>query len=244
MKPFTITPKVDETQEFIEIANDFSNPLELVREAISNSYDAGATKIKISFEVVKQYGESILKIILKDNGSGMNSNSLQNFFDLGNSTRRGDVSAIGEKGHGTKVYFKSSKIEVRTFCENIGLLAVMDKPLKRLFDRQIPAVQVSTINDADIGTEITIYGYNSNRRDRFTHPILKDYIIWHTKHGSIEKQFSDSVGDVSLELKGLGTDEFETIGQGHYFPENSENIGKLFENHGYVKISCCHVGST
>ena len=231
MKPFTITPKVDETQEFIEIANDFSNPLELVREAISNSYDAGATKIKISFEVVKQYGESILKIILKDNGSGMNSNSLQNFFDLGNSTRRGDVSAIGEKGHGTKVYFKSSKIEVRTFCENIGLLAVMDKPLKRLFDRQIPAVQVSTINDADIGTEITIYGYNSNRRDRFTHSILKDYIIWHTKHGSIEKQFSDSVGDVSLELKGLGTDEFETIGQGHYFPENSENIAKLFENH-------------
>jgi hypothetical protein len=35
MAEFTITPKVDETQEFIEIANDFANPLDLVREAIS-----------------------------------------------------------------------------------------------------------------------------------------------------------------------------------------------------------------
>ncbi|MDO9101307.1 MAG: hypothetical protein Q8K74_08240 [Candidatus Nitrotoga sp.] len=34
MELFVITPKVDETQEFIEIANDFSNPLDLVREVI------------------------------------------------------------------------------------------------------------------------------------------------------------------------------------------------------------------
>jgi hypothetical protein len=31
---YQITPTVDQTQEFIEIANDFSNPLELVREAM------------------------------------------------------------------------------------------------------------------------------------------------------------------------------------------------------------------
>ncbi|SFD95042.1 hypothetical protein SAMN05428981_102467 [Bacillus sp. OV194] len=52
---FTIRPKVDETQEFIEIANDFSNPLELVREAISNSFDAKANKIWISFEVIREF---------------------------------------------------------------------------------------------------------------------------------------------------------------------------------------------
>ena len=39
-EPYQITPTVDQTQEFIEIANDFSNPLELVREALSNAYDA------------------------------------------------------------------------------------------------------------------------------------------------------------------------------------------------------------
>jgi len=42
MAEFTLTPKVDETQEFIEIAHDFANPLDLVREAISNSFDAQA----------------------------------------------------------------------------------------------------------------------------------------------------------------------------------------------------------
>lgn len=231
MNSFTITPKVDETQEFIEIANDFSNPLDLVREAISNSYDAGSNEIRISFEVIKQYGESILKITLKDNGSGMTADHLQNFFDLGNSTRRGDEDTIGEKGHGTKVYFNSNKIEVKTFRDGVGLLAVMEEPFRKLFDRKIPTVDVSSVDDADVGTEITIYGYNNNRRDRFTHPILKDYINWFTKHGSIEGQFADSIDGVSLFLKGLGESELEEISQGHHFPDDSKDINKLFEEH-------------
>jgi hypothetical protein len=37
----------------------------------------------------------------------MGKAELQSFFDLGNSTRRGDNATIGEKGHGTKVYFNS-----------------------------------------------------------------------------------------------------------------------------------------
>ncbi|KAA6230678.1 hypothetical protein FP507_10045 [Chlorobium phaeovibrioides] len=230
MESYVITPKVDETQEFIEIANDFSNPLDLIREAISNSYDAGSNEIKISFDVVKQYGESILKIVLKDNGSGMTPEQLQSFFDLGNSTRRGDENTIGEKGHGTKVYFNSKKIEVKTSANGNGLLAVMDDPFKKLFDREIPTVNVSPNNDLSDGTEITIYGYNNNRRDKFTHPNLKDYIVWFTKHGSIEKQFVDSCDVVTLSLKGLGNDEFEIIPQGHYFPEDNKDINKLFED--------------
>ena len=99
MSEFVIKPKVDETQEFIEIANNFSNPLEIVREAISNSYDAKASQIKISFDVVSEYGESILKIVIEDNGAGMDKDGLQSFFDLGNSLRRNDPSSIGEKGH-------------------------------------------------------------------------------------------------------------------------------------------------
>lgn len=230
MEKFTITPKVDETQEFIEIANDFSNPLDIVREAISNSYDAGATNISISFEVVKQYGESKLKIILKDNGSGMNQHTLQNFFDLGNSSRRDNQNAIGEKGHGTKVYFNSSRIEVRTSeSDSEGYLAVMDNPFRKLFDRKIPEVEVSR-SFVDKGTEITIFGYNNDRREKFTHHILKDYINWFTKHGSVESSFQDIKG-VTLKLKGLGIDDFEEIPQGHFFPKNSDNINRLFENH-------------
>lgn len=231
MSSFIITPKVDETQEFIEIANDFSNPLDLVREAVSNSYDAGASTIHISFEVVKKYGESILKIVIKDDGSGMTREQLQNFFDLGNSTRRGDGDSIGEKGHGTKVYFNSNRIEVRTSCGESGFLAVMNEPFKKLFDRQIPSVEVENIDNAEKGTEIVIFGYNNNRRDRFTHPILKDYINWFTKHGAIENQFSEPYKKAALFLKGLGRQDFEGIEQGHRFPDDSKDINKLFEDH-------------
>ncbi len=231
MEPYIITPKVDETQEFIEIANDFSNPLDLVREAVSNAYDAGASEIQISFDVIKEYGESILKIVLKDNGSGMTSEQLQSFFDLGNSTRRDDANTIGEKGHGTKVYFNSKKIEVKTSPGGGGLTAVMEEPFRKLFDREIPTVKVTINDEIKKGTEITIYGYNKNRRDRFTHSILKDFIVWFTKHGSIEGQFLDCCNMVTLSLKGLGESEFEKITQGHYFPEDSKDINKLFEEH-------------
>lgn len=231
MESYIITPKVDETQEFIEIANDFSNPLDLVREAISNSYDAKSTEIKISFEVVKQYGESVLKIILKDDGDGMNKDQLQSFFDLGNSTRRDDAATIGEKGHGTKVYFNCRRIEVLTSTGDQGFNAIMDEPFRKLFDREIPTVEVIPNNEIEKGTEIIIYGYNNNRRDKFTHPILKDHIIWFTKHGSIENQFYNPEQKVRLFLHGLGVTDFEEIQQGHYFPENSKDINKLLDDY-------------
>ncbi len=231
MASYILTPKVDETQEFIEIANDFSNPLDLVREAISNSYDAKSTEIYISFDVIKQFGESILKITLNDNGSGMMAEQLQNFFDLGNSTRRNDNKAIGEKGHGTKVYFNSNSIEVLTSSQGNGFHAKMDEPFKKLFNRQIPTVEVTPQEGIDQGTEIIIYGYNNNRRDKFTHPILTDYIKWFTKHGSIENKFIAKDADVKLLLKGLGKDSFEEVPQYHYFPSDSKNIEKLFEDH-------------
>lgn len=231
MPQFEITPTVNEAQEFIEIANDFSNPLDLVREAISNSYDAGATEIEISFEVVKLYGESILKTVLADNGSGMTADQLQNFFDLGNSTRRGDTSTIGEKGHGTKVYLNSARINVETSTGERGYHAVMDQPFRNLHDRIIPRAIVDEDNNIEKGTKITIHGYNNNRRDRFTHAILKDYIIWFTKHGAVENQFNAPKQSVKLKLKGLGVDNFEELAQGHFFPSDSPDINKLFSQH-------------
>lgn len=231
METFVLTPQVDATQEFIEIANDFSNPLDIVREAISNAYDARSNEIHIIFETIKQYGEVLLKITIKDNGCGMNMTQLQSFFDLGNSTKRGDATSIGEKGHGTKVYFNSKRIEVRTFDGSNGFLAVMNEPFKNLFDQKIPTVEVTVDNNISKGTEITIYGYNNNRRDKFTHEILRDYIVWFTKHGSIKNQFPEREPPVRLFLKGLNFDYPEEIPQGHYFPEDSKEIKELFEQY-------------
>jgi hypothetical protein len=238
MAEFTLTPKVDETQEFIEIANDFANPLDLVREAISNSFDAQAPdcalEIRLSFEVETISGESVFVIRLTDNGTGMGKVELQAFFDLGNSTRRGDHATIGEKGHGTKVYFNSKKLIVDTQRDGTSLIATLDSPFARLHNREIPTVNVSekpSETNAS-GTTITIYGYNNNRRERFTHDRLRDHILWFTKFGSIEKQFDiKTLANVKLLLKGLDRDEFETLDFGHLFPNESEDVNKLFSQH-------------
>ena len=234
---FTITPEVNSTQEFIEIAQDFSNPLDLVREAISNAFDANATNIKLGFNVITEYGERILKIEIEDNGSGMDRTGLKSFFDLGNSMRRASkdiTGAIGEKGHGTKVYFNSRKIEVYTVKDGVGYRAVMSEPKKNLFDHKIPTVSV---NNEDVpnqknGTKIVIWGYNENRRDKFTHAQLKDYILWFTKFGSIEPCFGiDNYCNTTLSLKGVDNDVYETISFGHIFPQESLSVQKLFDEY-------------
>jgi hypothetical protein len=66
MEPYTITPEVDAVREFLEIAGDFTNPLEVVREAISNSIDAGATEISIDFSAPKEVGTYVLHIQVQD----------------------------------------------------------------------------------------------------------------------------------------------------------------------------------
>ena len=230
---YKLVPQVDPTREFIEIAYDFSNPLDLVREGISNSFDAGAKEIEISFSVIDEYGEKQLITNISDNGHGMNKDGLQSFFDLGNSTRRGDKQTIGEKGHGTKVYLNSSRIEVVTICDGIKYSAVMDSPIKKLHINQTPEVEVQEEKcDLPNGTKITITGYNNNRRNKFTHQNLKDYILWFTKVGSIEKEFDlVEYKDVVIKLKGVDVDASETIPFGHIFPDDSQCVTKLFDDY-------------
>ncbi len=233
MEKLVITPKVDDIQEFIEIALDFSNPLDLVREGISNSFDAGATKMKIAFKVINDCGEKVLSIELYDNGHGMNREGLQSFFDLGNSMRRDNKDAIGEKGHGTKVYFNSKCITVESVNGGYKYVAVMNEPNRKLHNREIPTVDLKVErakpNQANY-TKIVILGYNNNRRNSFTHANLKDYILWFTKMGSIEKEFGIySFNNIVLDLKGVDSDQFETIKFGHYFPNESKKVSELFD---------------
>ena len=223
-------PKVEATQEFIEIANDFSNPLEIVREAISNSFDANAQNIEILFDMVKISGRQLLQITLTDDGLGMNIDELHSFFNLGDSTKR-DQENIGEKGHGTKVYFNSTNVKVETCKDGKAYSAEMNDPYTKLSNREIPEVEILEIDPNFQGTKITVLGYNNNHRDRFTQEILKDYIYWFTKFGSPEKEFGiKTYENVKLKLKGLNAVEPEELVFGHIFPQETSNINKLFDD--------------
>lgn len=232
-----IIPEVNPSREFLEIAADFSNPLDIVREAISNAFDAKSTEIYILFDVISEYGRKKLRIIIRDNGEGMDFDGLKSFFDLGNSLRKDqkneDSTLIGEKGHGTKIYFNSESIGVITGKHGKKFSAKMQNPLGLLYEGQVPTVEVYEEEVEHKGTYIEIIGYNNNERDVFNHERIKDHIYWFTKYGSFENEIAgeDKFGDVKLYLQGVDRKEQELLTFGHKFPEESKSLEKLLKDY-------------
>ena len=121
--PEGIRPRVNEAREFLEIAKDFKDPKEIIREALSNSWDARASLVQMKFDLQRIPGTRAKKIMvdITDNGEGMSaehresvgSSEIEGFFNLGDSGK--PHGSIGSKGHGTKIYYKSQGINVDTW---------------------------------------------------------------------------------------------------------------------------------
>ncbi len=231
-----IEPSVSAEAEFFEILNDFGNPLEIVREAISNAVDANATEMDIIFEVREIGGTARSVIRFVDNGKGMPEDVLRrDFWGLGHSTSRGDHEKIGEKGHGTKIFLRSERVSVRTQGADGAFESECERPLAALAQKQLhsPKIRRIKLYQDHSGTEIEVVGYNDNERSKFVQSITKDYILWFTKIGSVERAFGiDVLENFRLRLKCLDADAIETIRFGHVFPEWNSAIEALFEEHG------------
>ena len=237
-------PEVVEAREFLEITRDFTDPREAIREAISNALDWGAKRIQITIKEDRTRPDEELTIEIEDNGIGLNEERLCAFFDLGRSTVLGldkldkpIQRMIGYKGHGTKTYFNSREIEVLSENTECTIRAIMDSPLQKLMNNEVPEYKYDIApqeNDKNkTGTKITIRGYNMNQNKRdFAHSVLKDYILWFTRFGSVEKEFEiQDNADRVLFLQGLGWDDPERIEFGHKFPSESCDINRLEEEH-------------
>jgi hypothetical protein len=230
-----ISPSVSCEAEFFEILNDFGNPLEIVREAISNAIDAGANEMDISFSVEEIQGNYRSVIRFVDNGSGMTEETLRrHFWGLGHSTSRGLKDKIGEKGHGTKIFLRSERVLVKTQNEKTAYESECERPLAHLSQRQLHNPKLRQIDKfrEGTGTAIEVIGYNDNERSRFIKSITRDYILWFTKIGSVEQVFGvDVLTNFKLRLRCLDADEFEDVPFGHVFPPENRNINDLFEKY-------------
>jgi len=99
----------------------------VIRESLSNSYDAGATEVEITI----RDRPMDLKLLSKTT-AGMDHADLESFFDLGNSTKRGRQNgSIGYKGHGTKIFYKSEEVLVNTTKNGHNLRAQMEQPWEK-----------------------------------------------------------------------------------------------------------------
>jgi len=230
-----IQPEVNSEAEFLEIIHDFGDPLELLREAISNAIDAQASEMEIKFSMEKIDGLPRLAILVKDNGRGMTKDVIErDFWGLGYSRSRDkkeNPDAIGEKGHGTKIYLRSDLVYVKTQSSEGSYESQCENPMKNLNANKMHKPvwrKIDPFLGKNTGTEITIVGYNDNERSRFKQKIVKDYLLWFTKMGSIEKVFD--IGRLSsfrLKLQCLDAEEYEVIPFGHVFPEENKDLDKL-----------------
>jgi hypothetical protein len=231
----TIEPKVKPEAEFLEIATDFGDPFEIFREAISNSFDAKASFIRINIYTDDSSGKTKLIIEFTDNGKGMKLAELkENFWDLGNSTntRKIEQQKIGEKGHGTKIYLRSDFVKVVTKGDEGSFESVCEKPYDSLIARQIHRPKIRRIDELEAsGTFVQIIGYNFDERSRYYQSTIKDYILWFTKIGSIECEFKERP-DFRVELKGIDADDYENIEFGHIFGTENDDLEHLFESFG------------
>lgn len=233
-------PKVEEAREFLEITRDFTDPREAIREAISNAIDWGGTEIHITVREDRGRPDEELIIEVEDNGIGLDERRLDAFFDLGRSIAielegisRPTQRMIGYKGHGTKIYFNSRQIEVFSNSDKCTVYAIMDLPLQKLMNKEVPEYKydIESKENEKTGTKIIVRGYNMNQNKRdFAHAALKDYILWFTWFGSVEREFGilDN-DDKAVFLQGLGQDHSEHIEFGHKFPQENCDIDSLIE---------------
>ena len=226
-----INPEVNQEAEFLEIAGDFGDPLELLREALHNAMDWGATIFYIIITVEMIDGKDTLVIELRDNGVGMNEEKIsKNFWDLGNSASKGDQSKIGEKGHGTKIYLRSEKIIVHTSDGTDSYEAVCDGAFASLNSQKMHRPKVRKSSEKfERGTTIRLEGYNQNDMKLYRQNIIKDYLYWKTKLGSFENQLEGHTEkDFRVYLQALDVTEPEELKMGHIFAEENSNVNKLF----------------
>lgn len=227
-------PEVDEAREFLEITRDFVDPRDAIREGISNALDWRGRNVSVKVQEDRRRPDEELVVEISDDGVGLDESRLKAFFDLGRSMRgEGAQERIGYKGHGTKTYFNSREIEVWSDSADRTVYAIMREPLRKLMADEVPEYEydIEEKSNESTGTKIRIYGYNMNQNKRdFAHDVLRDYVLWFTKFGSVEKDadIRDHEGKV-LCLQGLGRDDGEEIEFGHVFPAENDKIERLRE---------------
>lgn len=240
--PTGIRPRVNEAREFLEIAKDFKDPKEIIREALSNSWDAGATKTILKFDLVRIPGTHRKKIMVEitDDGDGMSSmeregidtSEIEDFFNLGDSHK--PYGSVGTKGHGTKIYYKSSGIIVDTWKKGKHIKAETEvPPWETLKKGIVPTYKYDEDTIDGKGTRIIVDGFEGKQSEFKSIDKLIQYILWYTVVGSFNEYFG-SPKRMDVELKSTDLPTPVSIPFGFKFPEENTDLSRGSDN--YCKI--------
>lgn len=249
--PTGIRPRVNEAREFLEIAKDFKEAQEIIREALSNSWDAGASKATIKFSLFPIPGTKKKKIMVEivDDGEGMSTvprengkpSEIESFFNLGDSYKPN--GSIGSKGHGTKIYYKSYGIELDSWKSGKRVHAETEAPpWESLQHGIVPTYRYEESADtAGKGTRIVVDGFQAKQSDFASLDQLVPYLQWYTVLGSFGQYFS-SPRRMDVAIKPIESQLPVTLQYGFAFPDEQPDLGKgtdsICKLFGPTKVAC------
>ena len=174
-------------------------------------------------------------ITIEDNGDGMNSkpengnecSALEAFFSLGYSNKK--ENQIGSKGHGTKIYYKSKKITVKSFKNGTRINAETedDHVWDTLCVPQLPSYRFEeSTGYKGNGTVIAIEDFISKQNTFQDVKALKNYILWYTIVGSFEPHFNKNYKKMDVYIKSYFDSEYTKIDSGFIFPKQNTNLNR------------------
>jgi len=212
--------EIDDARMFLQVMKESRDPMAILREAISNSYDASATRVRI---VVRASSKDVVDIEIHDNGLGVKRSEFRYFFGLGFGNKE-NGAFIGSKGLGTKLYFGGRRIEVVSKLPTGQILeGVLEDPLGNLEAGRVPSYNVRTLKSAKLpykhGTSVRVIGLRTNAQS----PIMStesiaSYLRWYTVAGSCHKIFGlDQPRSFIVDLIREGSDKAYRI-EGHELP--------------------------
>jgi len=192
-----IKPQIHSLSAFKQVMESRSNPLDMVREAISNMMapEVGATEIIIQHYSHPDYSSSF---IFKDDGIGMvytgdtdNPGRLDRFIGFAFSKAAGLAGDYwGWKGLGSKLMLNCSKLVIETWTGNISdsvYKIEIFNPRSCLLSEppQEPVYELSKRPHNNIdkkGTKIEIYGYDGGKV-QYSFDKIKNYLYLNTAVG-------------------------------------------------------------
>ncbi|HUY33073.1 MAG TPA: ATP-binding protein [Pirellulales bacterium] len=243
----TILVSADVKRELAEISSDFAKPIEVLRESLHNSYDAGAKNVRIVAEPeTLTDGRRVLTITISDDGQGMSREMLAHFFGLGYSEKPAVAgrSAIGYKGHGTKIYYQASEIAVLTCQDGVESTFVrLTDARDCVYQKRLPAPEELSPAEGlraglqligPTGTTIRLRDFTPNSVnliDAFYRDPVESYLRWFTVFGSFQHVVYKTKPDPPLQLwlQGIGESSPRLIDFGHRWPDADVTALKVLQ---------------
>jgi hypothetical protein len=225
-----VRPRINEAHEFIEIAKNFKRPQEFLREAISNSWDAQAGSVSITMQPITLPGlgpgrrKQRLNIQVWDDGDGMGRKEIEYFFSLGESHK--PKNAIGSKGHGTKMYYRSGGIRVVTHQGGSKIVAKMDAPWEHLTRGHVPLYdwELEPNPDGARGTTINIDAFDVLPKEFEDLNEVLSFLQWNTICGSVAEFLGAKGRSMKVTLRLPGAAASPTVETGFTLPAEQTNL--------------------